>query len=59
MEWQLQTEDYDYTQEVARAGQFSQSISLFTPFSSGLSHIEGFADMLHDEERVSLHKHQT
>jgi len=31
-EWELQKENYDYTQEVARAG---------------------FADMLHDEERVS------
>jgi len=31
LEWDLQAEDYDYTQEIARAG---------------------FADMLHDEERV-------
>jgi hypothetical protein len=31
LEWDLQAENYDYTQEIARAG---------------------FADMLHDEERV-------
>lgn len=31
LEWDLQAEDYDYTQEIARSG---------------------FADMLHDEERV-------
>ena len=31
LEWDLQEEDYDYTQEIARSG---------------------FADMLHDEERV-------
>ncbi len=33
LEWDLQPENYDYTQEIARAG---------------------FADMLHDEERVTL-----
>ena len=32
LEWEMRNEDYDYTQEVARAG---------------------FADMLHDEERVN------
>lgn len=33
LEWDLQAESYDYTQEIARSG---------------------FADMLHDEERVFL-----
>lgn len=32
LEWELQAQNYDYLQELARAG---------------------FADMLHDEERVS------
>lgn len=36
LEWDLQAEDYDYVQEIARSG---------------------FADMLHDEERVILHYH--
>ena len=34
-EWEVQNEDYDYQQELARAG---------------------FADMLHDYERVNLKK---
>lgn len=33
LDWEIQSEDYDYQQELARAG---------------------FADMLHDSERVNL-----